>query len=68
MERASAKLAAALQIVFDTTSEQADTDTGEISPPEVETLQAMGERIEQVVPLSARAVGQGPAFAFKRSK
>jgi len=33
--------------VFDTTSEQVDTDTGEISPPEVETLE---ERIEQVVP------------------
>nr|WP_244190164.1 hypothetical protein [Streptomyces hygroscopicus] len=50
VERASAKLAAAFQIVFDTTSEQVDTDTGEISPPEVETLGAMWERIEQVVP------------------
>lgn len=50
VERASAKLAAAFQIVFDTTSEQVDTDTGEISPPEVETLEAMWERIEQVVP------------------
>ncbi|MGY1548290.1 Tn3 family transposase [Streptomyces sp. MN6] len=50
VERASAKLAAAFQIVFDSTSEQVDTDTGEISPPEVETLEAMWERIEQVVP------------------
>lgn len=50
VERASAKLAAAFQIVFDTTSEQVDTDTGEISPPEVETLEAMWERIELVVP------------------
>ncbi|MGW7817889.1 Tn3 family transposase [Streptomyces puniciscabiei] len=50
VERASAKLAAAFQIVFDSTSEQVDTDTGEISPPEVETLAAMWERIEQVVP------------------
>nr|WP_244405742.1 MULTISPECIES: hypothetical protein [Streptomyces] len=37
VERASAQLAAAFQIVFDTTSEQVNTDTGEISPPEVET-------------------------------
>lgn len=36
VERASAKLAAAFQIVFDITSEQVDTDTGEITPPEVE--------------------------------
>lgn len=50
MERASAKLAAAFQIVFDTTSEQVDTDTGDISPPEVETLETMWARIEQVVP------------------
>lgn len=50
VERASAKLAAAFQIVFDTTSEQVDIDTGEISRPEVETLEAMWERIEQVVP------------------
>ncbi|EST31538.1 Tn3 family transposase [Streptomyces niveus] len=50
VERASAKLAAAFQVVFDSTSEQVDTDTGEISPPEVETLEAMWERIEQVVP------------------
>jgi hypothetical protein len=50
VDRASAKLAAAFQIVLDTTSEQVDTDTGEIAPPEVETLEAMWEWIEQVVP------------------
>lgn len=50
MERASAKPAAAFQIVFDTTSEQVDSDTGEITPPEVETPDAMWERIEQMVP------------------
>ncbi|EXU64948.1 transposase [Streptomyces sp. PRh5] len=50
VERASAKLAAAFQIVFDTTSEQVDTDTGEIAPPKVETLEAMWTEIEAVVP------------------
>ncbi len=55
VERAGAKLATAFQVVFDTTSEQVDTDTGEISPPKVETLQAMWERIEAVVPRSELA-------------
>jgi hypothetical protein len=32
--------------VFDTTSEQVDTDTGEVSPPKVTTLDAMWEQIE----------------------
>jgi hypothetical protein len=50
VERASAKLATAFQVVFNTTSEHVDTDTGEIAPPEVETFEAMWERIEQVVP------------------
>ncbi|MFE1029715.1 Tn3 family transposase [Streptomyces sp. NPDC058818] len=50
VERAGAKLATAFQVVFDTTSEQVDTDTGEVSPPKVETLTAMWERIEAVVP------------------
>ena len=50
VERASAKLATAFQVVFDTTSEQVDIDTGEISPPKVETLAAMWAEIEQVVP------------------
>ncbi|WTX00847.1 Tn3 family transposase (plasmid) [Streptomycetaceae bacterium NBC_01309] len=50
VERASAKLATAFQVVFDSTAEQVDTETGEISPPQVETLAAMWERIEAVVP------------------
>ncbi|MCX4906456.1 hypothetical protein OHA11_19360 [Streptomyces sp. NBC_00878] len=50
VERAGAKLATAFQVVFDTTSEQVDTDTGEVSPPKVETLTAMWDRIEAVVP------------------
>lgn len=50
VERAGAKLAAAFQVVFDTTSEQVDTDSGEITPPKVETLEAMWAEIEQVVP------------------
>ncbi|MFE2195523.1 Tn3 family transposase [Streptomyces olivaceus] len=48
VERASAKLATAFQVVFDTTSEQ--VDTGEIAPPKVESLEAMWAAIEQVVP------------------
>nr|BBG20802.1 transposase [Streptomyces fradiae]BBG20806.1 transposase [Streptomyces fradiae] len=50
VERASAKLATAFQVVFDTTSEQVDTDTGEIPPPKVESLEGMWAAIEQVVP------------------
>jgi hypothetical protein len=50
VERAGAKLATAFQVVFDTTAEQVDTDTGEISPPKVETLTAMWGQIEAVVP------------------
>ncbi|MFJ7784553.1 DDE transposase [Streptomyces albidoflavus] len=50
VERASAKLATAFQVVFDTTSEQVDTDTGEFAPPKVESLEAMWAAIEQVVP------------------
>jgi hypothetical protein len=50
VERASAKLATAFQVVFNTTSEHVDTDTGEIAPPEVESFEAMWERIEAVVP------------------
>lgn len=50
VERASAKLAVAFQVVFDTTSERVDTDTGEIAPPRVESLAAMWAEIEQVVP------------------
>ncbi|WTK59023.1 DUF4158 domain-containing protein [Streptomyces anulatus] len=50
VERASAKLATAFQVVFDTTSEIVDTDTGEVTGPAVESFEAMWERIEQVVP------------------
>ncbi|CAG6393618.1 hypothetical protein SCOCK_210058 [Actinacidiphila cocklensis] len=50
VERASAKLATAFQIVFDTTSELVDTDTGEVTGPAVESFEAMWERIEAVVP------------------
>ncbi|MCX4632710.1 hypothetical protein OG755_39890 [Streptomyces sp. NBC_01443] len=50
MERASAKLATAFQVVFDTTSELVDTDTGEVTGPKVESFEAMWERIEAVVP------------------
>ncbi|NUW07418.1 Tn3 family transposase [Streptomyces sp. CAI-21] len=50
VERASAKLATAFQVVFDTTSEQVDTDTGEIAPPKEESLEGMWAAIEQVVP------------------
>ncbi|WP_329613276.1 Tn3 family transposase [Streptomyces brevispora] len=50
VERASAKLATAFQVVFETTSEQVDTDTGEVTGPAVESFGAMWERIEAVVP------------------
>jgi hypothetical protein len=50
VERAGAKLATAFQVVFDTTSEQVDTDTGEVSSPKVATLDAMWEQIEAVIP------------------
>ncbi|MEU6651974.1 Tn3 family transposase [Streptomyces sp. NPDC046900] len=50
VERASAKLATACQVVFDTTSELVDTDTGEVTGPAVESFEAMWERIEAVVP------------------
>nr|WP_202528199.1 Tn3 family transposase [Streptomyces sp. SID5770] len=50
VERASAKLATAFQVVFDATSELVDTDTGEVTGPAVESFEAMWERIEAVVP------------------
>ncbi|MEU2358702.1 Tn3 family transposase [Streptomyces misionensis] len=62
VERASAKLAAAFQIVFDTTSEQVDTDTGEIAPPKVETLEAMWTEIEAVVPREELAAAIAALF------
>ncbi|MBH0247317.1 Tn3 family transposase, partial [Streptomyces cavourensis] len=50
MERAGAKLAAALQVVLEETAEEVDTSTGEITAPKVATLAAMWEAIEAVVP------------------
>ena len=50
VERASAKLAAAVKVLMDTTSEQVDTGTGEVFPPAVGTVEAVWERIEAVVP------------------
>lgn len=50
VERAGAKLAAALQVVLEETAEQVDTSTGEITAPRVATLAAMWEAIEAVVP------------------
>lgn len=55
VERASAKPATAFQIVFDTTSEQVDTDTGEITPPEAEALDAMW-RLQEVLLSELNAV------------
>jgi TnpA family transposase len=50
VERASAKLAAAMQVLLETTTEQVDTGTGEVFPPAADTVEAMWERIEAVVP------------------
>ena len=49
VEHASAKPATVFQVVFDTTAEQADTDTGEVSGPKVASFEAMWEQIEAVV-------------------
>ncbi|NUP42672.1 MAG: Tn3 family transposase [Streptomyces sp.] len=62
VERASAKVATAFQVVFDTTSEQVDTDTGEIAPPKVESLEAMWAAIEQVVPRNELAAAIAALF------
>ncbi len=50
VERASVTVATAFQVVFDTTAESVDADTGQVSPPKVATLAAMWEQIEAVVP------------------
>ncbi|MFH9959656.1 Tn3 family transposase [Streptomyces roseolus] len=50
VERAPAKPATAFQVVFDTTSEPVDTDTGKVTGPQVESFEAMWEQIEAVVP------------------
>ncbi|MDT0544905.1 Tn3 family transposase [Streptomyces lonegramiae] len=62
MERAGIRLANAFRVVFDTTSEQVDTESGEISPPEVATLTAMWERIEEVVPREELAAAIAALF------
>ncbi|SDN73945.1 Transposase and inactivated derivatives, TnpA family [Streptomyces wuyuanensis] len=62
VERASAKLATAFQVVFDTTAEQVDTDTGEVSGPKVESFEAMWEQIEAVVPRAELAAAIAALF------
>ncbi|MGW1997778.1 Tn3 family transposase [Embleya sp. NPDC001921] len=62
VERASAKPATAFQVVFDTTAEQVDTETGKITPPEVDTLTGMWERIEAVVPRHELAAAVAALF------
>ncbi|WTA40218.1 DUF4158 domain-containing protein [Streptomyces sp. NBC_00846] len=62
VERAGAKLATAFQVVFDTTSEQVDTDTGEVRAPRVATLDAMWEQIEAVIPRGELAAAIAALF------
>ncbi len=62
VERAGAKPTTAFQVVFDTTAEQVDTDTGEISAPKVETPAAMWEQIEAVVPRNELAAAIAALF------
>lgn len=62
MERAGIRLATAFRVGFDTTSEQVDTESGEISPPQVATLTAMWERIEEVVPREELAAAIAALF------
>ncbi|MFF4779182.1 hypothetical protein ACFY05_40830 [Microtetraspora fusca] len=51
IERASAKLAAAMQALIDATSDQVDYETGEIvAPPAAASVEAVWEHIEAVVP------------------
>nr|WP_228925428.1 DUF4158 domain-containing protein [Streptomyces sp. DH7] len=74
VERASAKLATAFQVVFDTTSELVDTDTGEVTGPQVESFEAMWEQIEAVVPPARagrrdrRAVRADAAAGLRRGR
>lgn len=62
VERAGAKLATAFQVVFDTTAEQVDTDTGEITPPKVDSLETMWEQIEAVIPRGELAAAIAALF------
>lgn len=51
MERASAKLAAAMSALIDVTSDQVDYETGEVvAPPAAASVEAVWEHIEAVVP------------------
>ncbi|GEB48648.1 MULTISPECIES: Tn3 family transposase [Streptomyces] len=62
VERASAKLATAFQVVLETTSEQVDVGTGEVTGPKVETVAAMWEQIEAVVPREELAAAIAALF------
>ncbi|MCX4750311.1 Tn3 family transposase [Kitasatospora sp. NBC_01287] len=62
VERAGMRLATAFQVVFDTTSEQVDTDTGEVTGPKVATFDAMWERIEAVIPRQELAAAIAALF------
>jgi hypothetical protein len=48
--------------MFDTTSEQVDTDTGEVTPPKVATLEAMREQVEAVIPRQEPAAAIAALF------
>ena len=50
MERASAKLAAAVQALIEATSDDVDPETGEIVRPGLASVEQVWERIEAVVP------------------
>ncbi|MFI6547203.1 hypothetical protein ACIBO9_28540 [Streptomyces prunicolor] len=70
MEWAGIRLATAFRVVFDTAGEQVDTESGKISPPQVATLTAMWERIEEWCrarswPPRCTWVGSRPAFGAK---
>ena len=52
--------------MFDTTSEQVDTDTGEVTPPKVATLEAMREQVEAVIPRQELAAGSPPCLSRHR--
>ena len=62
VERASAKLAAAFQIVLRHHARAVDADTGEVTPDEVETLEAMWAQIEAVVPRHELAAAVAAIF------
>ena len=54
------RLATVFQVVFDTTSEQVDTDAGEVTPPKVATLEAMlGHPVRHRAAVPEAAGGNG---------